>query len=297
MEKYSDTGISTKHISSDDIQSFNGLQNETFISFDIAQGMNFPLRVSMCGITYPTKNYYIKRSPVRGFVLEYVISGQGYVIVDGKKHMVSAGNCYLLKMGEQCEYFADESNPYHKLWVNFYGSFAHDIVSKYQLIDTVYFCNLNGEFEKLFKLEEISTSLSVIHFKAAAIITDMLLKLAESCQQPKNASEIAKQVYRKIITSINLPFRLEDLSKELCISKSELIRHFKRAYGIPPYKYLINLRINHAKNMLTNEKLSVSEIAEFLCFSDQFYFANIFKQHVGISPLQYRKKMKNTNEY
>jgi len=84
-----------------------------------------------------------------------------------------------------------------------------------------------------------------------------------------------------------------DLSKELCISKPELIRHFKKGYGNTPYKYLINLRINHAKNMLTNDNFSVYEIAEFLCFSDQFYFSNIFKQHVGLSPLQYRKKFRN----
>ena len=243
MEKYSDNGTSTKYISSDDIQFFRGLENETFINFDTSQGMNFPLRVTMCGITYPTPEYYIKRFPVRGYILEYVVSGKGYVVVNGKKHIVTAHDAYLLKIGENCEYYADKNDPYKKLWVNFYGPFAQDIVTEYGLKETVYKCDLSALFEKLFDTEKVSTVLSEVHFKLANIISEMILKLAESISYPKNASEIAKSIYKAVATSVNIPFKLEELSKTLFVSKSELIRHFKRAYGVSPYRYLINLRI------------------------------------------------------
>ncbi len=293
MQKYSDKEKSLKTISSRDIQKFCGLQNETFINFDVSEEKNFPLRSSICGITYPTSDYYIKRFPVRGYVLEYVVSGKGYIVVDGKKYCVMAGNSYLLKMGENCEYYADKDFPFKKLWINFYGDFAQDIIYRYELKDSVYLCDLSDLFEKLFELEKISTTLSVIHFKLAGIVTQMLLRLAESSQQTKDASSVARRVYTEIISSINVPFKLEKLSKELFIFKSEIVRHFKKGYGITPYKYLINMRISHAKTMLLNGNYSVAKIAEFLCFSDQYYFSNTFKRIVGMSPLKFRKSAKN----
>ena len=292
MEKYSDDGVSTKYINPDDIQAFSGLENETFIPFSISEGLNFPLRLSVCGITPPTPNYYIKRFPVKGFVLECIVEGKGYVVVNGNKHTVTKGDCYLLKMGENCEYYSDKKNPYKKLWVNFYGPFAHDIVTRYQLTDTVYKCDLTESFKKLFDLEKTSTILAAIHFKASAIITEMLLQLAESDTHPKDASDIAKQVAREILISVNKPFSLDNLSKKMFVSKSELIRHFKKSYGMPPHKYLMKLRISHAKNLLTEGAYTIKKIAEILDFCDQYYFSNKFKELVGISPQEYKKQHK-----
>ncbi len=275
-----------------DIQKISGTENEEFIVFDTSDGTDFPLRISVCGITPPSPNYYIKRFPVRGFILEHIVEGKGYVVVDGKKYTVNKGDTYLLKIGENCEYFSDKKDPYKKLWVNVFGSFAHEIVSQYQLKDTVYQnVDLSDLFEKLFALEHVSTVLSVVHHKISAIVTEMFLRLAQSSSHPKQANAIARQIHEAIVTSVNLPFSLDELAKSCFLSKSELIRHFKKGYGKTPYKFLTELRISHAKNLLKNTDFSIAKIADFLHFADPYYFSNVFKQYVGIPPSEYRKSL------
>lgn len=68
-------------------------------------------------------------------------------------------------------------------------------------------------------------------------------------------------------------------------------RCFKDATGKTPTQYLTELRINRAKQLLSDNKIfSVSSIAESCGFADSLYFSTCFKKHVGMSPLNYRKK-------
>ena len=290
MKKYENFNLIQKY----DIQAFSGLDTEESTHFLNSIEKFYPISSTCYGITYPNPNYYIKRSPNTAFVLEYVISGKGYVIVNGKKNIVTAGDTYLLKPTEKCEYFSDKTTPYKKLWVNFKGPLAQEIISQYQLNDTVYKgIDLSENFEKLFKLEEISIDLDIVHFDLATIITEILIKIAKSNSVTQNVSQIASKVKYFLDTRLTQTFSLDLLSKNLFISKTEIIRYFKKAYGITPYQYFLNLKISNAKLMLESNSYSIIEISNFLAFSNPYHFSKIFKQKVGISPSEYKKKIKN----
>jgi AraC-like DNA-binding protein len=287
MKKYENYNLIQKI----DIQDFSGLETEISTHFLNHVEKSFPLTSSCCGITFPTPNYYIKRSPATVFVLEHVISGKGYVVVNGQKHTVTTGDTYLLKPTENCEYFADKQDPYKKIWVNFNGNLAHQIISQYQLQDTIYKnVDLSPSFKKLFKLEEISTDLDVIHYDITSIITEMLMLLAKSKNSAKQASQIAIATKSKLNACATKTFSLDEIAKELFVSKTEIIRYFKKAYNTTPYQYLLNIKINHAKIMLENGTYSVIEISNQLAFSNPYHFSKIFKQKIGLSPSEYRKK-------
>ena len=83
-------------------------------------------------------------------------------------------------------------------------------------------------------------------------------------------------------------FRLEDLCHYLKKSESQVIRVFKKKYGATPYVYLMDQRIELAKQMLLGTALSVRQIALELCFTDEYYFSNFFKKKTGLSPAKYR---------
>ena len=57
-----------------------------------------------------------------------------------------------------------------------------------------------------------------------------------------------------------------------------------------PNEYINRLRINQAKELLTNTDMSVFEIAEAVGFSDQNYFGRVFKKQTGTSPKKYIKE-------
>lgn len=78
---------------------------------------------------------------------------------------------------------------------------------------------------------------------------------------------------------------------ELCsISQDCFIRTFKTYYDTTPRKYILDLRINKAKEMLLSQSKTVSEISYSLGFESPTYFTNMFKKKVGVSPSQYKNR-------
>lgn len=92
------------------------------------------------------------------------------------------------------------------------------------------------------------------------------------------------------------PLPLEDLAERFYISKYYLCRTFKEitGYGINEYRNIH--RIREAKRLLEETDLSVSQIAYTLGYESITYFEKVFKVHMTVSPLKYRKTL-NTVTY
>ena len=69
---------------------------------------------------------------------------------------------------------------------------------------------------------------------------------------------------------------------------------FKEIYGISPKKYIIQLKINHACDLLRLERYTVTQIAELCNFSDVYFFSRQFKEYMGITPTQFIKKYRSS---
>lgn len=89
-----------------------------------------------------------------------------------------------------------------------------------------------------------------------------------------------------------LPLNLNELSEVANMSKQGLILAFKRSMRKTPIEYLNYVRLQNSKELLKNNDNSVSEIAELCGFSNVYYFSNIFKKHIGISPNLFRKNVR-----
>jgi len=83
---------------------------------------------------------------------------------------------------------------------------------------------------------------------------------------------------------------LSTLAANCNLNPSYFHRLYTAAFGITPAKRLLNCRITAAKMALLTENRSIAEIAETCGFSSQAYFGYKFKEHTGLTPLQYRKK-------
>ncbi|MFA6174061.1 MAG: AraC family transcriptional regulator [Kiritimatiellales bacterium] len=85
---------------------------------------------------------------------------------------------------------------------------------------------------------------------------------------------------------------LEKLAAELGMSYSSFRREFKAEAGIPPRQYLLTIRINRAKALLSETNRTAVDIAATVGFSSPGYFSCYFQQATGLTPLEYRKKMR-----
>jgi AraC family transcriptional regulator len=77
------------------------------------------------------------------------------------------------------------------------------------------------------------------------------------------------------------------------LSQYHFARQFKRATGMPPHEYVIARRVQRAKLLLQGgSDLSLAEVAAQAGFSDQSQFSRHFKHLLGVTPGQYRKRVK-----
>jgi len=83
---------------------------------------------------------------------------------------------------------------------------------------------------------------------------------------------------------------LEDITKKLNLSPSYFIRLFKKKMKTTPMRYYRNLKIEAASSLLSSTNLHIFEIAEKLQFYSEFHFSRVFKQSMGLSPREYRRK-------
>lgn len=80
------------------------------------------------------------------------------------------------------------------------------------------------------------------------------------------------------------------LAKLLGFSEVHFRKQFTQLYGMPPHKYIVDLRIRRAMQLLTDGILSVSAISEQCGFSSVYHFSRAFKRHMGISPSEFSRK-------
>lgn len=91
-----------------------------------------------------------------------------------------------------------------------------------------------------------------------------------------------------INANIHSAVSLNDLAKVSGLSECYLSRLFAKEMGVCVHEYILSLKIDRAKNLLSYSDYSITDIANFLSFSSQSHFISSFRKHVGITPNKYR---------
>jgi len=108
-------------------------------------------------------------------------------------------------------------------------------------------------------------------------------------------SDRISMIIRLIETHLFQTPNLEELADRCNLSLSRFKHLFKEETGIPPSEYIIRKKIEKAKEMLEEQKLSIKDIAYDLDFSSPAYFATVFKQYNGYSPTSFINKTSGPN--
>lgn len=88
----------------------------------------------------------------------------------------------------------------------------------------------------------------------------------------------------------NPDYTVEQLSKDLFISRMQLYRLLKNEVGQTPGEFLRNYRLNAAARLLDQHKINVSEVGYMVGFVDIRYFRQCFKHKFGLSPREYTQQ-------
>lgn len=149
---------------------------------------------------------------------------------------------------------------------------------------------------KPFNLEYLEESIKNL-LKNRAVLREHYTSELPSETRSNSSSKIDRKFINQFTSIVennlsNEDFSVEDICKEIGISRVQLYRKVKALIGYNINDYILMVRMQKAKYLLSNEKLSVSEVAFKVGFSSQAYFATVFKTKFGITPTEFREKKK-----
>lgn len=98
-----------------------------------------------------------------------------------------------------------------------------------------------------------------------------------------------RRVRDRIDRDFAQPLDVEALARDVHLSAGHLSREFRRAYGEPPYQYLMTRRIERAMALLRRGDMSVTEVCFAVGCSSLGTFSTRFAELVGMAPSAYRR--------
>ena len=103
--------------------------------------------------------------------------------------------------------------------------------------------------------------------------------------------KVIESAEKYLQTNICDPFlNIGEVARNSNVSEAYFRRMFKEKHNMSPYQYILEIRINKAKEMLLLDEASISEISEACGFSNLYSFSRTFKESVGVSPMTFKKR-------
>lgn len=100
------------------------------------------------------------------------------------------------------------------------------------------------------------------------------------------------QVIEYINENLERDLRLTELATIAGLSPNYFANVFKRLTGLPPHQYVTNCRIERAKALLAENRLSITEICHRIGFQSHSHFSTVFRRLIGVTPKTYREQTK-----
>lgn len=226
----------------------------------------------------------------------YISKGKGiFKSKSSGTHNLTEGSMFILFPGEWHTYMPDTSTGWNEYWISFNGKIMDEWVK-------------NGFFTQESPIFTIGPNEDVISLYKKAI---MIAKAEEANYQQALAGLVCNLAGMAIYLSRNIDFKESEVASQInlakiavhdrlstispteladvtCMSYSKFRKIFKDYTGLSPSRYILQVRINHAKELLTNTTKSIKEIAFELGYENSDYFFIVFKKVTGVTPLAYR---------
>jgi AraC-like DNA-binding protein len=116
-------------------------------------------------------------------------------------------------------------------------------------------------------------------------------------ESPLTAPEVLERLDRArkfIDLCYDLPLNLDEISSHACFSRYHFLRLFRQAFNKTPHQYLVERRIEKAKELLSANELRVTDVCFEVGFQSLGSFSSLFHKSVGHPPITFREKSRKT---
>ncbi len=255
-----------------------------------------PFFIMEAGHFTAEKDYKVQRKTHDSFLMIYTVKGQGFLQTANTELQLNENDAVIMDCHSPHTY-GSISYEWEFLWIHFDGISVETMFNIIYPSHAVFAVQITYpyEFEQRIKdLMNKSRQNSITGYADISLrlhwvmntICSLALERISNLKSPDNDIRLALDFIEKNYTN---QITIDDMIRDIPISKYHFIRLFRRIIGITPYQYLTNYRINMSKTLLRSTNKTVSEIAEMCGFLDTSNFITHFKKHTGQRPLGYRR--------
>lgn len=251
----------------------------------------------------------------------YITRGTGLFRLGRRSITVYPGMLVLVNPNEWHQFIADDENPfgYYEVTLQLISSSGEpSLMSINRVLEHVWPKTklLIGDnpilvpqdkdpiicaaFEELVELTKRSGILAEQHLHARLIaflfmLRELFWDIQRRHEKPENDPdkgyrlEMIDKVCRFIRLCYGQDLTVKDIAGHVHLHPAYFSQVFKAEVGIPPSRYLLNVRMGHARRLLTNTDIPVAEVASHCGFRSASYFSRAFRRATGTSPLKFRQ--------
>lgn len=229
----------------------------------------------------------------------FCAAGSGTLEYDGKKVSISAGDYFFLPKDKPHTYYPN-GELWDVRWAAFEGSVCDEILNRFGMtVPIVITASDETTMEKTFDRMVISQENDILYcdHTCSGLVYDYLIEFhrlmdADADSARSRHISMLLPVLRFMHDNFRSDISMTQLSDIMGVTPQHFCRAFRKTMNVRPNEFLTQIRLDEAKRLLAEKDVSVSEAAERSGFRDAGYFSTVFRRHEGISPAQYKKRMK-----
>lgn len=251
----------------------------TEIDFKI-KDVNYVIRKSYA------KNCKYRVSEVYTYRIMYILNGRGKFIFENEYLTAEKGDIMVFKPMEVYNLISEGDDEWEFCVIAFTAQndisfFQYPTISKGNAQIREYFMNA----EKIWMHKTIAYELYL-----KGILNIIFYNIIVQTQQYPKSCKFIDDTISYMKENMHKKITVTELAKLACYSNSYYNKAFVNLMGISPIKYLTNLRVEKAKELLNTGMLSISEVSQQCGFDNLYYFSNAFKKNTGKRPSIYKSK-------
>ena len=234
-------------------------------------------------------------------ILIYVTNGSGEVSVGEDRHLLLKNDGIIIPKDTPHQYGTNDTDAWTIYWVHFDGPKAQFLTNRFGTKFSLRTHHSEREDVRISLFKELIhtlsrgytqsnleyVSLSFQQLLASVLYPDQFMHHLNA----KDSDTISKSIsFMK--NHVGESLSLAKLANHAGLSVAHYSKLFTQKTGFSPVDHFIQLKMQHACQLLDVTPLYVKEIAQQLGYQDPYYFSRIFKKIMQVSPVAYRKRDK-----
>ena len=224
----------------------------------------------------------------------YIAKGCCYITENGEQIPAPEGSVIIYLPHERQEYKFFSGTESTSYFVHFSGNGCDELIKKFNLTNQrIFHAGKSSHIINLFNnlIDEFQLKRPFYEYSCRGYLLTILAVISRNIERKslnhtkQSIDEVCRQMYTNYAS--NLPMQYY---ANICnLSESRFSHLFKEQTGESPMSYIVNIKIERAKELLENTDLSILQISEMVGIQSQNYFSRIFKKYTSYSPLKYRE--------